>query len=358
MTSLLAMHVSELEAELGSRARAIAAARWLHGGALRDALPASVPGVSRRVWEPFVKTVALEAPKVLARQRSEDGTTKYALEFGGARVETVRIPAKNRSTICVSSQAGCTRRCVFCSTKELGFVRNLTAGEMVAQYALARSEAPADAPARNVVFMGMGEPFDNLDQVLQAVRVLTQSPAPQLKAQSVTVSTSGVLPGLQRFLKESKASLALSLNATEDETRAKLMPHTRTWPIAALLGELEADAARNPRREHFIEYVVFDGVNDSLDDARRLVKLLAKVRARVNLIPFNAGQARPPHPPLRGTVSRWERDALRPPSEEQLLRFQAVLVEAKMLCLIRWPRGREIAAACGQLALTTGPQLA
>lgn len=338
------MHVTELEHELGSRTRAVAAAKWIHGGA-RASLPASVPGVSKRIWEPFAKTVELEAPKVIARAESEDGTTKYALDFHGAQVETVRIPAKSRSTICVSSQAGCTRRCAFCATKELGFLRNLTAAEMIAQYALARSEAPAGQPARNVVFMGMGEPFDNLDEVLKAVRVLTQSPAPQLKAQSVTVSTSGVLPGLKRFLAESKASLALSLNATEDDTRAKLMPHTRTWPIAALLGELEEDAVRNPKRDHFIEYVVFDGVNDSLDDAHRLVKLLSKVRARVNLIPFNASALK-------------DAPGLRAPTEAALLRFQAVLVEAKVLCMIRWPRGREIAAACGQLALTTSPQVA
>jgi len=233
----------------------------------------------------------------------------------------------------------------FCATKELGFLRNLTAAEMVAQYALARSEAPANAPARNVVFMGMGEPFDNLDEVLRAVRVLTQSPAPQLKAQSVTVSTSGVLPGLKRFLAESKASLALSLNATDDETRAQLMPHTRTWPIASLLGELEADGQRNPKRIHFIEYVVFDGLNDSLSDARRLVKLLKNVNARVNLIPFNASALK-------------NAPGLKAPSDEALLRFQAVLIEAKLPCLIRWPRGREIAAACGQLALKTTAQLA
>jgi len=332
------MHVSELEHELGSRARAIATARWLHSGTLREELPASLPGVSHKVWEPFARGVALDRPTVVARSESDDGTTKYALDFDGARVETVRIPARNRSTICVSSQAGCTRRCVFCATKDLGFTRNLTAGEMVAQYALARSEAPASHPARNVVFMGMGEPFDNLDEVLRAVRVLTQSPAPQLKAQSVTVSTSGVLPGLKRFLAESKASLALSLNATEDDTRAKLMPHTRTWPIAALLGELEADASRNPKRDHFIEYVLFDGVNDSPADAARLVKLLKHVRARVNLIPFNAGAL--------------PASELKPPSDEKLRAFHRLVAEAGLLCLIRWPRGREIAAACGQLALT------
>src|SRR5207302_8062497 len=134
-----------------------------------------------------------------------------------ATVETVRIPSRGRHTVCISSQAGCTRRCVFCATQTLGFKRHLSAEEMIFQFMVAKG--------RNVVFMGMGEPMDNLDAVLRAVEVLTQSPLPQLRARSVTVSTSGVLPGMQRFLAESKASLALSLNATTDQTRALLMPH-------------------------------------------------------------------------------------------------------------------------------------
>jgi 23S rRNA (adenine2503-C2)-methyltransferase len=183
--------------------------------------------------------------------------------------------------------------------------------------------------------MGMGEPMDNLDEVLRAVNVLTQSPAPQLKAQSVTVSTSGVLPGMLRFLAESKASLALSLNATTDETRAQLMPHTRTWPIGALLGALKDDAKQNPRREHFIEYVLFDGVNDTDADADRLAQLLDGVPSRLNLIPHN---------PFQG-------GGLKPPSDERVLAFHDRMVKLGVLCLVRWPKGREIAAACGQLAL-------
>ena len=211
---------------------------------------------------------------------------------------------------------------------------------MVAQYLVARADAPAHAPARNVVFMGMGEPFDNLDEVLRAVTVLTQSPAPQLKATSVTVSTSGVLPGMKRFLAESPASLALSLNATTDEQREQLMPQNKSWPIAALLGELQQDGVRNPRREHFIEYVMFDGVNDTDGDADRLVQLLAPLRARVNLIPHN---------PFPGSP-------LKAPPDARLRVFQQRVAAQGQLCLVRWPRGREIAAACGQLVLSTTAQ--
>jgi 23S rRNA (adenine2503-C2)-methyltransferase len=332
--------VDELGAELGSTARARGVLRWLYAQpAVPVALPARIAGVSERAWADFVGRVEWAPPTVVERRRSADGTAKYALGFADAIVETVRIPARGRSTVCVSSQAGCTRRCVFCATQTLGFRCHLTADEMVAQFLVARAEADADAPARNVVFMGMGEPMDNLDEVLRAVRVLTQAPAPQLRAQSVTVSTSGVLPGMRRFLRECPASLALSLNATTDETRARLMPHTRTWPIDQLLGLLRADAPRNPRRLHFIEYVLFDGVNDSDADADRLVRLLDGVPARINLIPHN---------PVFGSD-------LRAPSPARLLAFQARVVAQDRVCLVRWPRGREIAAACGQLVLATSP---
>ena len=335
---LPALTLAELTVELGSRARAVETLRWLYAQRpLPTELPTEIPGVSQRSWGPFIARHGLVLPKVTERQQSPDGTTKYALDFEGTNVETVRIPAKTRSTICVSSQAGCTRKCVFCATKELGFIRQLKAEEMVAQYLLARSEAPEAQPASNVVFMGMGEPMDNLDEVLHAIDVLTQSPAPQLRHMSVTVSTSGVLPGLERFLAESKASLALSLNATTDEVRAQVMPQNKTWPIASLLGALRKDVARREgKRSYFIEYVLFKDLNDTDADADRLVSLLDGIPSRVNLIPYN---------PYPGT-------GLETPSEARVRAFHERLVKQGMLTLIRWPRGREIAAACGQLVLS------
>jgi 23S rRNA (adenine2503-C2)-methyltransferase len=324
-----ALTLDELTQELGSRTRALAALSWLHGlEALPRVLPERIDGVAHRAWSALREKTVWAPPEVVSKRVATDGTAKLALRFGGQTVETVNIPAKGRNTICISSQAGCTRRCAFCATQTLGFARHLTAAEMIFQFMAAGS-------GRNVVFMGMGEPMDNLDEVLRAVTVLTQAPAPQLKARSVTVSTSGVLPGMLRFLKESTASLALSLNATTDETRAALMPHTRTWPISALLGALKDDAKKNPRREHFIEYVLFDGVNDTDADADRLSALLEGVPSRLNLIPHN---------PFEG-------NAYRPPPAERVIQFHERMMKHGTLCLVRWPKGRDIAAACGQLAL-------
>jgi 23S rRNA (adenine2503-C2)-methyltransferase len=335
---LPALTVDELTLALGSRSRALETLKWLYAQRpLPSVFPDTVPGVSHRVWKGFLEQHAWALPRVAERQSSIDGTTKYALEFAGTSVETVRIPAAGRSTICISSQAGCSRKCTFCATKELGFIRQLKAEEMVMQYLVARAEAPPEQPATNVVFMGMGEPMDNLDEVLRAVSVLTQGPMPQLRNVAVTVSTSGVLPGVKRFLSESTASLALSLNATTDDIRAVVMPQTKTWPIGSLLDALREDTVRrNSKRTYFIEYVLFGELNDSDEDADRLVRLLEGIPARVNLIPYN---------PFPGT-------ALKTPSAERVMAFHRRVMDQGLLTLIRWPRGREIAAACGQLVLS------
>ena len=325
---------------LGSPTRARSARRWLYAARpVPEELPATIPGVARTAWEVLRASTAMPEWRLVERSRSRDGTVKYAIDVRGALVETVLIPGRGRSTVCVSSQAGCTRSCAFCATASLGFARNLDAGEIVLQYLIARAEAPAAAPARNVVFMGMGEPMDNLDEVLHAVDLLTEAAEPRLAASHITVSTSGVLPGMQRFLREGKGQLALSLNATTDEQRARLVPHNATWPIAALLGALREDHRGGSGRRYFIEYVLWDAVNDSEDDARRLVELLAGLPAHVNLIPHN---------PIAGSD-------LRPSGPEAVGRFQKRLASLGVRCLIREPRGRDIAAACGQLAGQRAP---
>jgi 23S rRNA (adenine2503-C2)-methyltransferase len=334
---LTGLSLAELTSLLGSRSRALETLKWLYAQPpLSRELPGTVPGVSHRAWEKLRAQLALPEVDVVEKGVSQDGTTKYLLRLKDVSVETVLIPAKGRSTVCISSQAGCTRNCAFCATATLGFKRQLKAAEMVAQYRVARADAASDAPARNVVFMGMGEPMDNLDEVLKAVELLTQQPVPMLGARQVTVSTSGVLPGMRRFLGECKASLALSLNASTDEQRLRVMPQTKTWPIAALMELLREDRVKEPRRTHFIEYVMFDGLNDAPEDADRVVALLEGVNARVNLIPHN---------PIRGSD-------LRPPPGARILDFQKRVVAQGLMCLIRWPRGREVAAACGQLAAT------
>ena len=302
--ALTGLTFAELTDLLGSRTRALAARKWLFEvRPLPQALPAPGRGRRRGALERALRERApLPAWEPAGRREDPDGTTKLALRLGAATVETVLIPADGRSTVCVSSQAGCTRHCRFCATATLGFQRQLSAGEIVLQYAIARAEAPPDRPARNVVFMGMGEPFDNLDEVLRAVDVLTGEAAPGLGSQHVTVSTSGVLPEMKRFLKSSRAQLALSLNATTDEQRERLMPHNRTWPIASLLGALREDAAAGSGRRYFVEYVLWRDVNDTDDDARRLAALLADLPAHVNLIPHNAFEGNPLRP--AGTRAR------------------------------------------------------
>ena len=333
--TLTGLPLADLAALLGSRTRALAARKWLYETRpLPAVLPPRIAGVSGRAWDAVRAAAPLPEWRLTQRQEAPDGTTKVALALGAATVETVLIPAEDRTTVCVSSQAGCTRHCRFCATATLGFARNLTVGEIVLQYAVARAEAPAERPARNVVFMGMGEPMDNLDAVLTAVNVLTEEAAPRLSSSHVTVSTSGVLPEMKRFLRESRAHLALSLNATTDAQREQWMPHNRVWPIAALLDALREDQALGSRRRYFVEYVLWQDVNDTDEDARRLGALLTGLPAHVNLIPHNAFEGSP----------------LRAPSDERVIAFQARVQETGLRCLVRWPRGREVAAACGQLA--------
>jgi 23S rRNA (adenine2503-C2)-methyltransferase len=334
--TLPGLRLDDLTAILGSRTRALAARKWLFGTSpLPTELPERIPGVGRAAWQALRSAAPLPAWRLVDRRRVDDGTTKLAIAFGQETVETVVIPADGRSTVCVSSQVGCTQRCTFCATATLGFSRQLSAAEIVLQYAIARSEAPPEAPARNVVFMGMGEPMDNLDAVLAAIEVLTEEAAPRLSWNHVTVSTSGIVPGMRRFLRECRAHLALSLNATTDEQRARLMPQTRLWPIDALLDTLRTDQASGSGRRYFVEYVLWRDVNDSDVDAARLATLLADLPAHVNLIPHNA----------------FEGNALTAPADGRILEFQRRVQEGGVRCLIRWPRGARIGAACGQLAL-------
>jgi 23S rRNA (adenine2503-C2)-methyltransferase len=329
---LLASTVADLEGPLESRTRALALRRFVIEERPR-LLPARVAGVAQDAWDRLRSDAFLPAWSEVSRVKSQDGTIKLALRLDDATVETALIPGRGRGTICVSAQAGCTRRCAFCATARLGAGRNLRAGEIVLQY-LAAAAAVPECPPRNVVFMGMGEPLDNLAAVLAAVRSLTDV-LPGLATRHVTVSTAGVLPGIRRFLAESDANLALSLNATSDELRTRLMPHNARWPIAALLGLLREAGARPPGRRFFIEYVLLAGLNDTDDDAQRLVGLLRGIDAQLNVIPHN---------PFPGSPYR-------APSRAATLRFQHRVRALGGKSIVRWPRGADIAAACGQLAL-------
>ena len=330
----LAATVKDLSALLGSDSRGLALRKALLAGPL-EALPAKVPGVAEAILGPLRASLVLPKARVTSTLHAEDGTAKSALQFGdGQSAETVLIPSRTRATVCVSSQSGCTRACAFCATATMGFRRNLTAGEIVHQYLVAREAATrAGMDASNVVFMGMGEPLDNIDAVLAAVRSLTDV-SPGLSPRRVTVSTSGVVPRISRFLKESRASLALSLNASDDETRTRIMPHNKTWPLASIMATLREASAERPRR-FFVEYVQLPGVNDAPADASRIATLLRGLDCHVNVIPHN---------PFAGSP-------FRAPSREETLRFHDQIKAQGLTGIIRWPRGRDVAGACGQLAL-------
>jgi len=332
----LAATVSDLRKLLGSDSRGLALRRAFMQGPM-PSLPSKVLGVSEAVLGPLRGALVLPSTRITSTLHAEDGTTKWAMKFeDGQSAETVLIPSRTRGTVCVSSQSGCTRACAFCATATLGFRRNLTAGEIVHQYLVARAAAEsAGLEASNVVFMGMGEPLYNLDAVLAAVRSLVDV-FPGLSPRRVTVSTSGVAPRMGRFLKESRASLALSLNASDDETRTRIMPHNKTWPLASIINVLREATEERPRR-FFVEYVQLPGVNDSPEDAARIAHLLRGLDVHVNVIPHN---------PFPGSP-------FRAPEREETLRFHGQVKAQGLTGIIRWPRGRDVAGACGQLALRT-----
>jgi 23S rRNA (adenine2503-C2)-methyltransferase len=278
------------------------------------------------------------APALALHERApaEDGTIRLLFRArDGALVESVLIPGPGRTTLCISSQVGCARACAFCETGRLGLERQLSAGEIIDQVRLARAlwaEAGSTPPLSNLVFMGMGEPFDNLPEVLRALRLLTDDRAFSFAPSRVTVSTVGVADKLPAFFAGSRAELAVSLNAPDDERRRAIMPINARFPLAALRDALLA-ALPHGRRVLF-EYVLFDHWNDAPEDADLLAAYVAGIRCRVNVIPCNPG----PDP------------SLRPPAPERLDAFVARLSSHGVTTLVRRPRGRDVGGACGQLA--------
>lgn len=264
---------------------------------------------------------------------SSDETVRLVLRArDGALVEAVLIPGPARTTLCLSSQVGCARSCSFCETGRLGLERQLSAGEIVDQVRIARRVWPGAPPLQNLVFMGMGEPFDNLGEVLRAIRLLTDPGAFAFAPSRVTVSTVGVLDKLDAFFRGARAELAVSLNAPDDARRLPIMPINARFPLAALKEALAR--ALPPRRRVLFEYVLFDHYNDAPEDADLLAAYVAGLRCRVNVIPCNPG----PDPRLR------------PPPPERLDAFVTRLSGHGVTTLVRRPRGRDVGGACGQLA--------
>jgi 23S rRNA (adenine2503-C2)-methyltransferase len=305
--------------------------------------------VSKETRAGLIERFTVDRPEVVAEQISNDGTRKWLLRLpsGDAlqkahEVECVYIPETDRGTLCVSSQVGCTLNCSFCHTGTQRLVRNLTAGEIVGQVMVARDRlndwadrdtAHGNRLVTNVVMMGMGEPLYNFDAVRDALAIVSDNEGIGISRRRITLSTSGVVPNIVRAGEEIGVMLAISLHAVRDELRNELVPLNRKYPIAELLQACrDYPGASNARRITF-EYVMLKGVNDSLDDARLLVKLLKGIPAKINLIPFN------PWPGTAYECSDWE----------QIEKFSEYVFNAGYSSPVRTPRGRDILAACGQL---------
>ncbi|HVT61072.1 MAG TPA: 23S rRNA (adenine(2503)-C(2))-methyltransferase RlmN [Thermoanaerobaculia bacterium] len=269
-------------------------------------------------------------PEITSRATAADGTCKYLLRLAdGASIEAVDIPDRRRRTLCISSQAGCALGCSFCVTGYWGAGRNLTAGEIVAQVLAIRGAAPAEG--LRLVFMGMGEPLLNMDNLRPAIEILSQRIAPR----RITVSTAGVIPGIEALAGwERRPNLAVSLHAPDDERRSAVMPINRTYPLADLLAALRRYPLEKGRKITF-EYILIRDFNDAPADADRLARLLAGLRAKVNLIPIN------PDPVLG--------ERMVPPAEAGIAEFQQRLIRRRMTVTVRRRRGDDVSAACGQL---------
>lgn len=274
------------------------------------------------------------APEMLIEQIASDGTRKWAIEMScGNRVESVFIPEDKRGTLCVSSQIGCALACTFCSTAKQGFNRNLSVSEIIGQLYVAQKRLGQKTRITNVVMMGMGEPLLNFKNVVAAMNLMMDDFTFGLSKRRVTISTSGIVPAMNRLNEVCDVSMAVSLHAANDDLRDELVPVNQKYPLKELMNACREYAKQGPRKHITFEYVMLEGVNDSIQDARQLVKLLKNVPSKINLIPFN------PFPNSNYLCS----------SREVISRFKDVLYKAGIVTTIRKTRGEDIDAACGQL---------
>ena len=273
-------------------------------------------------------------------ETSQDGTKKYLYKLkDGKYIESVLIPEEDHYTLCMSSQVGCAQGCLFCLTAKGGFIRNLTKGEIIAQVRDIAYDIVGSKRLTNIVIMGMGEPLANLSNVIDAINIITNSEIGLgFSSRRVTVSTSGLVPKLSDLGLKTTVNLAISLNATEDKTRDILMPINRKYPIESLLNAC-ARYPLMPRRKITFEYIMLKGVNDSEEDAKRLVTLLKPIRAKINLIPFNA----------------YEGSKFECPEELVILKFKEILSKNNYTTIVRYSKGQDIFAACGQLSANMMP---
>jgi 23S rRNA (adenine2503-C2)-methyltransferase len=339
--------------ERAQRMRVAQVWNWLYARGAEDFEPMTV--LSKDLRAQLAESYSLARPEIVTEQVSADGTRKWLLRLAsdregvpGPEVETVYIPEETRGTLCISSQVGCTLTCSFCHTGTQPLVRNLGPQEIVGQIMVARDrigEWPgadaddatglpeAERKITNIVLMGMGEPLYNFDNVRDAMAIAAASDGLAFSKRRITLSTSGVVPEIPRWGEEAGTMLAISLHAVRDDLRDKLVPINRKWPIAELLDACRQYPSLSNAKRITFEYVMLKGVNDSLADAKELVRLLAGIPAKINLIPFN------PWPGAPYECSDWE----------QIETFAEVVNRAGYASPVRSPRGRDIMAACGQL---------
>jgi 23S rRNA (adenine2503-C2)-methyltransferase len=341
--NLLGLSLAQMEQfflDIGEKKfRAQQVLKWIHHAGVIDIEQMSNLGKVLR--EKLQAIAEVRPPEIVSQHDSTDGTRKWIIRVdGGGLVETVLIPETGRATLCVSSQVGCSLDCSFCSTGKQGFERDLSAAEIIGQVWLAIKSYDAFQAGNgrivtNVVMMGMGEPLLNFDNVVAAMDLMLEDLAYGLSKRRVTLSTSGVVPALDKLAKVSEVSLAVSLHAPNDELRSQLVPINRKYPIAMLLQSARnyIDAQRDSKRVVTIEYTLIAGVNDQVDQARELAVLLKDFPCKINLIPFNTFD-----------LSNYQR-----PSGNAVSRFWQVLVDAGFVVTVRTTRGDDIDAACGQL---------
>ena len=341
MLNLLGLTPAELEAfcvDLGEKPfRAKQLMRWIHhaGADSFDAMT----DISKRLRERLAASAGIAGPQVRRDNTAADGTRKWLLDVGtGNAIETVFIPEPRRGTLCISSQAGCALECSFCSTGRQGFNRNLSVAEIIGQLWLANRAlgrgVTVDRPITNVVMMGMGEPLANFDNVVAAMRLMLDDAAYGLSRRRVTLSTSGLVPAIDRLRDTLPVSLAVSLHAPNDAIRDELVPINRKYPIRELLAACLRYIEKAPRDFVMFEYVMLDGVNDAPTHAHELAAIVQDVPCKLNLIPFN---------PFAG--SGYTRS-----NPESVARFKDILLGAGVITTVRKTRGDDIDAACGQLA--------
>src|SRR5215470_13558003 len=311
--------------------------RWMHRQGESDF--AKMSDIARSLRDKLARLATIAPPRIASDSVASDGTRKWLLDVGNANaVEAVFIPEAGRGTLCVSTQAGCTLACEFCSTGRQGFNRNLSTGEIIGQLWLANRALGAipggERVISNVVLMGMGEPLLNFDATVAALKLMLDVDAYGLSRRRVTLSTSGIVPMIDRLREECPVALAVSLHAPNDALRDRLMPINRQYPLAELLAACERYLERAPRDFITFEYVMLDGVNDGEAQARELIGLVSRIPCKVNLIPFNpfpnSGFVRSPRPTIE--------------------RFSELLNASGIVTTTRKTRGDDIAAACGQLA--------